>query len=251
MVGHGAIRRALLLLAIDPGLGGIVITGRHGTAKSVLARALHALLPPIRVIISSCCQADPSDPAEWDDATRARREVSSRALPTRLITPPFQQVPLGVSEDRLLGSVDVARSIRRGAPVFQPGVLAAAHRGVLLVDEINLLERGIRDLLLTILADGTNRVEREGISFQHPCRPLLVATCHPGEAELSPHLIDRFAITLSADEALELDGRVEAVTRVLEFQNHPSSFRDRFRGGLEALRPVSYTHLTLPTNREV
>ena len=236
VVGHGAIRTALLLLAVDPGLGGVVIAGRRGTAKSVMARGIRELLPPIRAIRSSCCNADPSDPTDWDDATAARRAAARRALPSQLVAAPFVQVPLGVTEDRLLGSVDVVRSIRAGAPVFQPGLLAQAHRGVLYVDEINLLEPAIAHLIFNVLADGTNRVEREGISFRHPCRPRLIATYNPAEGELRPHWIDRFAIVLSADEPLALPDRVEATGRVLQYGDSPQLFRDRFAPGLEQLR---------------
>ena len=236
VVGQPAIRTALLLLAVDPGLGVVVIAGRLGTAKTVMARALHALLPPIRVIRHSCCNADPRAPADWDDATWAHRARISRTPVSALVPTPFVTVPLGVSEDRLLGSVDVEASMRRGRPVFQPGLLAEAHRGVLSVDDINLLERGLATLLFAAVAAGFNQVEREGISFRHPCRPLLIATCNPAEGEMPPHVIDRFAMPLFADAPLTLEDRVEAVERVLQHADDPEAFWNRHRPGLDLLR---------------
>ena len=235
ITGHGTLKLALLLAAVDPGLGGVIIAGGRGTGKSVLARGLHALLPPIDIVDLEAAgetklpgrNLDSQDARDWGE--------QPQDPPTTVIPAPFIQIPLGVTEDRLVGSVDVTASLASGSPVFQPGLLAEAHRGVLYVDELNLLDDGIINLLLAAVGSGENQVEREGLSLSHPCRPLLIATYNPEEGAIRDHLLDRFAIVLSANQIVSTEQRVEITNAVLAHGQCSRSFSGQWSEETDAL----------------
>jgi len=221
VVGQEAIKQALLLASVNHRMGGVVISGGKGTAKSVMARALHQLLPPIEVLKGSPFNIDPAGAFGIDDFLRTDLDKGGTPLSereTEVIKCPFVQVPLNVMEDRLIGSADLEESVKSGKTVFSPGLLAKAHRGVLYVDDINLLDEETANILLNVVTEGKVVVEREGISLTYPCRPLLIATFNPDEGELRDHLLDRIAVALSADaQKMDVSSRVEAVDAVMGF----------------------------------
>jgi magnesium chelatase subunit D len=225
IVAMDDMRLALILNAISPAIGGVLVRGEKGTAKSTAVRALTAVLPPVEVVAGcrfSCSPAAP-DPQCPDGPHPAGAEAQARA--TRLV-----ELPVGATEDRLTGSLDVGRALTEGVTSFQPGLLAAAHRGVLYVDEVNLLHDHLVDLLLDAAALGTSYVERDGVSVQHAARFLLVGTMNPEEGELRPQLLDRFGLTVEAVAPRDPATRAEVVRRRMAFDADPAAFTARFAG---------------------
>jgi magnesium chelatase subunit D len=223
IVAMDDMRLALILNAISPAIGGVLVRGEKGTAKSTAVRALTTVLPPVEVIAGCRFSCSPSvpDPQCPDGPHPAGAPAQPR--PTRLV-----ELPVGATEDRLTGSLDVGRALTEGVTSFQPGLLAAAHRGVLYVDEVNLLHDHLVDLLLDAAALGTSYVERDGVSVQHAARFLLVGTMNPEEGELRPQLLDRFGLTVEAAAPRDPATRAEVVRRRIAFDADPAAFAARF-----------------------
>lgn len=224
IVGQERMKRALILNAINPSIGGVLIRGEKGTAKSTAARALAALLPEIEVIADSPFNDDPNTPAQWSDALRERYGEDEKP-PTLRKRTPLIDLPVSATEDRVVGTLDIERAIKAGEKRFEPGVLAAANRGILYVDEVNLLDDHIVDLLLDSAAMGVNVVEREGISFSHPAKFILVGTMNPEEGELRPQLLDRFALSVDIHGLKDVELRMQILERHIGFDTAPEQFR--------------------------
>jgi magnesium chelatase subunit D len=226
IVAMDDMRMALILNAISPAIGGVLVRGEKGTAKSTAVRALTAVLPPVEVIAGcrfSCSPAAP-DP-QCPDGPHPAGTQQPQQRPTRLV-----ELPVGATEDRLTGSLDVGRALTEGVTSFQPGLLAAAHRGVLYVDEVNLLHDHLVDLLLDAAALGTSYVERDGVSVRHEARFLLVGTMNPEEGELRPQLLDRFGLTVEAVAPRDPATRAEVVRRRIAFDADPEGFAAKYAG---------------------
>jgi magnesium chelatase subunit D len=225
MVGMDEIKQAMILAATNPRIGGIILSGRRGSGKSVVARAVRRLLlPSIVRIRNSPYNIDPTGNEGIDSILRKElieKGITVQDLEKETIPTPFVEVPLNVMEDSLLGSIDLERSLETGQTIFSPGLLARAHRGVLYVDEINLLDEETVNFLLTVLADGYVRIEREGLSVTYPCRPrVFLATYNPIEGEIREHLLDRIGLSLVTND-LTLEQRVEATESVLGYMGDP------------------------------
>ncbi len=228
IVGQDEMKLALTLAAVDPGLGGVLVTGDRGTGKSTAVRALAAILP--RIAVSAACPygCDPTPGAPRCDAC-AEAERRGR-LPARDAAVPVVDLPLGATEDRVAGALDLERALVAGESRFQPGLLARANRGFLYVDEVNLLEDHIVDLLLDVSASGENVVEREGLSVRHPARFVLVGSCNPEEGELRPQLLDRFGLSVEIRTPTDIPTRVEIVLRRDRFDTDRAAFARDWAG---------------------
>lgn len=250
IVGQERMLRALILNAVNPRIGGVLIRGERGTAKSTAARALAALLPDVEVVADCRFGCDPNDPTSW--CTECKERVSHKqSLPVETRKTSFVDLPVSATEDRVVGTLDIERAIKEGERHFEPGVLASANRGLLYIDEVNLLDDHVVDLLLDSAALGMNIVEREGISFSHPSRYILVGTMNPEEGDLRPQLLDRFALSVQIQGLQDAHLRVAIMERNLAFENDPDSFRsswldkernlsDEIKAAQEILREVTY-----------
>ncbi|NBT78696.1 MAG: magnesium chelatase ATPase subunit I [Betaproteobacteria bacterium] len=228
IVGQDEMKRALLLCAVDPRIGGVLVLGDRGTGKSTAVRALAALLPPMSAVVGCPYGCDPktSNPCEQ---CRAQRAAGNTPLKSAKVPVPVVDLPLGATEDRVVGALDLERALTKGEKAFEPGLLGRANRGFLYIDEVNLLEDHLVDVLLDVAASGENVVEREGISVRHPARFVLIGSGNPEEGELRPQLLDRFGLSVEVRTPTELKSRVEVVRRRDAFERDPAGYVEQWR----------------------
>src|SRR6267143_247669 len=226
IVGQDEMKLALVLNAINPSIGGVLIRGEKGTGKSTAVRALARLLPDQQVVEGCHFGCHPDDPEDWCADCRERASAGELPVTTRRMR--VVELPINASEDRVVGTIDLEAALKEGSRRFEPGVLAEANRNILYVDEVNLLDDHIVDVLLEAAAMGVNTVEREGVSVSHPSRFILVGTMNPEEGELRPQLLDRFGLTVDVEGIKDIGQRVQIVERREEWETDPAGFSQRF-----------------------
>jgi len=232
IVGQEEMRLAIQMLAVDPSIGGVLVLGDRGTGKSTAVRALADLLPAIKVVKDCAYGCDPAGSSLCEDC---QTQVGHK-LKTEMRAVPVVDLPLGATEDRVVGALDLEKALSQGIKKFAPGLLAQANRGFLYIDEVNLLEDHIVDLLIDVAASGENLVEREGLSVRHPARFVLVGSGNPEEGELRPQLLDRFGLSVEVRTPQDLDLRVQVVRRRDAFERNPQAFRDEWEAANTKLR---------------
>lgn len=235
IVGQDEMKTAILIAAIDPGIGGVLVLGDRGTGKSTAVRALAALLPPMKAVVGCRYGCDPADNAARCEAC-AQLRAEGKVPRTHAIPVPVVDLPLGATEDRVVGALDLERALSQGVKAFEPGLLAQAHRGFLYIDEVNLLEDHLVDLLIDVAASGENVVEREGLSVRHPARFVLVGSGNPEEGELRPQLLDRFGLSVEVKTPDNLADRVEVVRRRDAYEHDRAAFIERWQKDDERIR---------------
>ena len=231
IVGQEEMKLAILIAATDPSVGGVLVFGDRGTGKSTAVRALAALLPKMRVVVGCPYGCDPASGSAGCESCRALRLDANgqRIAKSALVAVPVVDLPLGATEDRVVGALDLERALSQGVKAFEPGLLARANRGFLYVDEVNLLEDHLVDRLIDGAASGENVVEREGRSVRHPARFVLVGSGNPEEGELRPQLLDRFGLSLEVKTPEDLPSRIEVVRRRDAFERGPEAFIESWR----------------------
>lgn len=228
IVGQDEMKRALLVAAVDPTIGGVMVFGDRGTGKSTAVRALASLLPRMSVVKNCRFHCDPKTSAKACASVCSLRK-GRRAVAEEMAPVPVVDLPLGATEDRVVGALDIERALTRGEKHFEPGLLARAHRGFLYIDEVNLLEDHLVDLLLDVAASGENIVEREGLSVRHPARFVLVGSGNPEEGELRPQLLDRFGLSVEVKTPQAMAQRIEVLKRRDAFDRDPAAFAKTWR----------------------
>jgi magnesium chelatase subunit I len=234
IVGQEDMKLALIIAAVDPSVGGVLVFGDRGSGKSTAVRALASLLPRMRVV-ADCAYGCDIGP-ESNQCAICRDRAGYGPLPAKLAPVPVVDLPLGATEDRVVGALDLERALSVGEKAFEPGLLAKANRGFLYIDEVNLLEDHLVDLLLDVAASGENVVEREGLSVRHPARFVLIGSGNPEEGELRPQLLDRFGLAVDVKTPPDIPTRVEVVKRRDSFESDPVSFAQHWLSADEALR---------------